>query len=382
MDDHPLTPRRPVPRPSRLRSLLGSALLCLVVVAAASAPLYIGDEPARYVALGALGVTLLFIYVYGLGLKSRAETHRVAEGRERVREAEEGLERALRPAYGYAPQAPYGGYPYPAPSGPYGGVTVPWPTPPSDSRPPDGDRPGPSADPQVPPVQPGGQYPAEEREPAEPYPYPAEEQEPAQPQPEPYPQPYPMPGQGQPFEWYGQQPAPQPYSPYQPGPGLAGSRLSLPELWAVTHRRLDLYHEIALGQAARSFRNAQVAMVLGFLLLAVFVVVALRASTTAGSVVAGGLGAVAAALAGYVSRTFIRSQEAAAGHLRAYFEQPLEFSRYLAAERLVAEAALGEQRRAEVLGTLVEAMVAGGSRVPESPAPARERGAPDSGGRP
>ncbi|MZG17464.1 hypothetical protein GTY44_28955 [Streptomyces sp. SID5914] len=136
-------------------------------------------------------------------------------------------------------------------------------------------------------------------------------------------------------------------------------RLGLSELWAVTHRRLDHYHGIALGQARQSFRNAQIAMGLGFGLLTAFVIVALNASTTAGSVVAGGLGAVSAALAGYVSRTFIRSQEAAAGHLRAYFDQPLEFSRYLAAERLITDAGLGEEKRAEILGQLVQAMMAG-----------------------
>ncbi|MFD9814456.1 hypothetical protein [Streptomyces sp. NPDC059080] len=138
------------------------------------------------------------------------------------------------------------------------------------------------------------------------------------------------------------------------------TRLPLSELWAVTHRRLDHYHEIALRQASRSFRNAQIAMGLGFVLLVAFVFMALRASTTAGSVVAGGLGAVAATLAGYVSRTFIRSQETAAGHLRAYFDQPLEFSRYLAAERLIAEAELSEGQRGEMLATLIEAMVVAG----------------------
>jgi hypothetical protein len=138
---------------------------------------------------------------------------------------------------------------------------------------------------------------------------------------------------------------------------FSSSRLTLPELWAVTHTRLDLYHDIATGQARQSFRNAQAAMLVGFTLLIVFVVVALNASTTAGSVVAGGLGAVAAALAGYVSRTFVKSQETAAAHLRAYFDQPLEFSRYLAAERLVAEADLTREERAEVLTALVQAMV-------------------------
>jgi hypothetical protein len=144
------------------------------------------------------------------------------------------------------------------------------------------------------------------------------------------------------------------------------ARLTLSELWAVTHRRLDHYHGIALVQAKQSFRNAQIATGLGFALLVGFVVVALNASTVAGSVVAGGLGAVSAALAGYVSRTFIRSQEAAAGHLRAYFDQPLEFSRYLAAERLLADSGLSEERKAEVLGILVQAMISG----PSDPAPA------------
>ncbi|MFE6127025.1 hypothetical protein ACFQ6Q_01930 [Streptomyces sp. NPDC056437] len=125
----------------------------------------------------------------------------------------------------------------------------------------------------------------------------------------------------------------------------------------MTHTRLDLYHDIATGQARRSFRNAQVAMIAGFLLLIVFVVVALQASTTAGSVVAGGLGAVSAALSGFVARTFVKSQETAAAHLRAYFDQPLEFSRYLAAERLIADSALTEEQRAEALTALVQAMV-------------------------
>ncbi|WP_251093109.1 hypothetical protein [Streptomyces sp. Caat 7-52] len=139
---------------------------------------------------------------------------------------------------------------------------------------------------------------------------------------------------------------------------IPASRLTLPELWTLTHRRLDLYHDIATGQARRSFRNAQIAMFAGFFLLVVFVAVALQASTTAGSIVAGGLGAVSAALAGFVSRTFVKSQETAAAHLRAYFDQPLEFSRHLAAERLITDAALTPAQRAEVLMALVQTMVA------------------------
>ncbi|MGW9245778.1 hypothetical protein [Streptomyces badius] len=147
----------------------------------------------------------------------------------------------------------------------------------------------------------------------------------------------------------------------------AGRRaaLGLPELWEATHARLDLYHQIATGQAKTSFRNAQIAGGVGFLLLVVFAGIALWASTTAVAIVAGGLGAVSAALAGYVARTFIRSQEAAATHLRSYFDQPLELSRYLAAERLVADGDLTQEQRGEILTALVQAMVAG----PQPPPP-------------
>ncbi|MCX4994308.1 hypothetical protein [Streptomyces longwoodensis] len=142
----------------------------------------------------------------------------------------------------------------------------------------------------------------------------------------------------------------------EPSPADA-SLLTLSALWATTHARLKLYHDVALGQANRSFRSAQRAMWLGFIALAGFVIVALQASTTAGSIVAGGLGAVAAGLAGFIGRTFVRSQETAAEHLRSYFDQPLELSRYLAAERLVADAGLSPEQRANILATLVTAMV-------------------------
>lgn len=137
------------------------------------------------------------------------------------------------------------------------------------------------------------------------------------------------------------------------------TRLTLPALWEVTHSRLDLYHQIATGQARRSFISAQVAVGAGFLLLITFAVLATQTHTTAGAITTAALGAVSAALAGYISRTFVRSQESAAAHLRAYFDQPLEFSKYLAAERLLASnAELDGDNRAAILTALVQAIVA------------------------
>ncbi|MEV4166774.1 TRADD-N-associated membrane domain-containing protein [Nonomuraea dietziae] len=134
--------------------------------------------------------------------------------------------------------------------------------------------------------------------------------------------------------------------------------LSLPSLWDVTHKRLDLYHEIATTQARKSFRNAQLAMVGGFLLLTAFAYLALRAPTTSASIVTGALGAAAAAFGAYIGRTFVRSQETAASHLRAYFNQPLEFSRYLAAERFLgAMKDLPAERQASLASDMLRAMV-------------------------
>jgi hypothetical protein len=153
--------------------------------------------------------------------------------------------------------------------------------------------------------------------------------------------------------------------------------LTLSDLWEVTHSRLDLYHEIATGQARRSFITAQAATAAGFILLVIFAVLSATARSTAAAITSGGLGAVSAALVGYIGRTFIRSQETSATHLRAYFDQPLEFSKYLAAERLLATAArnLDDNQRAAVLASIVQAMVA----APQANAKnAQDRGHSDS----
>ncbi|MEU8810750.1 hypothetical protein ACN6K5_006294 [Streptomyces violaceoruber] len=145
----------------------------------------------------------------------------------------------------------------------------------------------------------------------------------------------------------------------QGSPERDRSHLALANLWTVTHARLHQYHGIALGQAKKSFRNAQGAMLIGFALLVGFTVLALKADSAATSAAAAVLGSASAALAGFVSRTFIRSQESAAAHLQRYFDQPLEFSRYLAAERLIVDSELDSEKRAEVLSVLVQAMISG-----------------------
>lgn len=141
---------------------------------------------------------------------------------------------------------------------------------------------------------------------------------------------------------------------------LAGD-LELSALWKVTHARLGDYHGTAVGQAKRAFRNAQVATGAGFVLLVVFVYAAFHAKSTTASATAGVLGAVAAALSGYIARTFIKSQEMTSAALHRYFEEPLALSRYLATERLVRDAGLSQERQADLLYAIVHSMVTGES---------------------
>ena len=140
--------------------------------------------------------------------------------------------------------------------------------------------------------------------------------------------------------------------------------LTLPALWAVTHARLAEYHGTAVGQAKRAFRNAQYAMGAGFVLLAAFVYAAFHAKSATGSAIAGALGAVAAALSGYIAKTFIKSQEMTSEALHRYFEEPLVLSRYLAAERLVRDAGISEDKQADLLRTIVHSMITGESLTP------------------
>lgn len=157
-------------------------------------------------------------------------------------------------------------------------------------------------------------------------------------------------------------------------PEDSSQRLKLEQLWVTTSNRLDLYHQIATRQAEQSFRHAQIAMAIGFVTIVVAAsVAAFAAKTTAGSIVSGVLGATGAAMAAYIGQTFVRSREIAAAHLQSYFLQPLEFSRYLAAERLIdtlepsaKPAAVDHLAQAIALGQLADGVVASQAAEPSS----------------
>jgi len=59
---------------------------------------------------------------------------------------------------------------------------------------------------------------------------------------------------------------------------------------------------------------------------------------------------------------FVRSQETAAKHLRSYFDQPTEFSRYLAAERLLNDIGqLSVEQRATITADVLRGIFSASS---------------------
>jgi glycerol uptake facilitator-like aquaporin len=137
-------------------------------------------------------------------------------------------------------------------------------------------------------------------------------------------------------------------------------KLALQRIWSVVHERLEQYHQDAQRQGRIAFSRAMGAMSLGFFVLTLCVVAATFFTTSPGGIIViGALGAVSAGVAGYVSKTYLRAYQDSATHLRAYFAQPVEASRFLFAERAVAVSGLPDSDRAELMKVLVQAMVTG-----------------------
>ena len=125
-------------------------------------------------------------------------------------------------------------------------------------------------------------------------------------------------------------------------------------LWTATQKRLDYYHKIATTQSERSFLNGQIAACAGFSIVIGAAIAAAFSRSAAAAIASAVTGIAGGGLGAYVGATFMKSQDAATAQLRAYFDQPLEFSRILAAERLIF--ALDEKGRTDAYHKLIDAL--------------------------
>lgn len=134
----------------------------------------------------------------------------------------------------------------------------------------------------------------------------------------------------------------------------AEGNTDLASLWAITQKRIDLYHSIATSQAQNSFRVAQVSAMAGF--VAILSLGGLAAFSDGTSAIAASVvGVAGAAMGGYIGATFMKAQAEASVQLRAFFLQPVQFSRMLGAERLLD--GLPDPERAAAVQLIIKSMM-------------------------
>jgi len=148
-------------------------------------------------------------------------------------------------------------------------------------------------------------------------------------------------------------------------------RMALPSLIELNRIMLDTYHQIATGQATRSYRSSQRAMWCGFIWLVACFTAGLALQSISGVAFAGLLASVGGLLSAFLSRTYLRVYERALDQLNQYFNQPLLNSYYLTAERLVEQVPQGS--RASMVGKMIDQLMSTTSLMYGTPAPISAR---------
>jgi hypothetical protein len=113
--------------------------------------------------------------------------------------------------------------------------------------------------------------------------------------------------------------------------------MSLPNLITLNRNEMAIYHGITTRQARTAARNSQIAMGIGFAILAVGALVAIQTNDRTSKIVIGALASIGGIFSGYIGRTFLIAQQKAMEQLYRYWKQPLSTSYLLSAERLVKD---------------------------------------------
>lgn len=125
-------------------------------------------------------------------------------------------------------------------------------------------------------------------------------------------------------------------------------------------KSLATYQELTRRQATSSYRIAQVAIFVGFLLLTAGAVLALTSDNVTAQVIVGSLAALGSAISGYIAATSMKMHQRAQAQMNFYYAQPLVQSYILEAERLCKD--LSEDgRRDKSLEKIIDRTLEGAS---------------------
>jgi len=138
----------------------------------------------------------------------------------------------------------------------------------------------------------------------------------------------------------------------------------LAALIKANRKQMEAYDLLARAQAATAFRNSQVAMATGLVVLLVGAVIAIGTPSTTSKITTASLTAIGGMLSGYIARTFLQTYARALRQLNFYFQQPLINSYLLTAQRLIEKMSAGE--RDPVLSSVVGHVMDALARLPWS----------------
>lgn len=136
---------------------------------------------------------------------------------------------------------------------------------------------------------------------------------------------------------------------------IENNQTDFSSLWSVTQKRIKLYHTIATNQARTSFISGQVAISLGFVVLVILGVIASRADSSIAAITTGTVGVIGGAMSAYVGATFIKHHAQTSQQLSQFFLQPTEFTRFLAAERLLE--GLQDEHKSEATKLIISSIM-------------------------
>jgi hypothetical protein len=133
----------------------------------------------------------------------------------------------------------------------------------------------------------------------------------------------------------------------------------LAALIRANRKQMEAYDVLARGQASSAFRNSQVAMGAGLLVLLLGAVIAIGTDNTVSKITTASLTALGGALSGFIARTFLQTYRQALRQLNFYFQQPLINSYLLSAQRLINEMTKGERDSAlsKVIANLMDVVI-------------------------
>jgi hypothetical protein len=135
------------------------------------------------------------------------------------------------------------------------------------------------------------------------------------------------------------------------------SDVSFPSLLKVNQTQMDQYHDITKHQAEDAYRNSQIAMASGLIILVLATIAAILVKGNTSKIILGGVAGVGTAFSAYIGATFLNAYQSALAQLNYYFSQPLINSYFLSAERIVTD--MSPKRRDDVRAKIIDSMLQG-----------------------